>query len=133
MKGGLPTPTRPVVGGIGTVKGTGQTGQGGISFARLRRNRLAKAKAKEEAKLAKLAKLAKTKIGQEVNAFGAMAAAGGFTGHYLNVIHENIEDIDEEIEELKRRRHEAVRAGLPKKRSTKKAEGGLVTNFKGTF
>ena len=51
MKGGLPPPTRPVVGGIGTVKGTGQTGQGGISFARLRRNRLAKAKAKEEAKL----------------------------------------------------------------------------------
>ena len=130
MKGGLPPPTRPVVGGIGTVKGTGQTGQGGISFARLRRNRLAKAKAKEEAKLAKLAK---TKIGQEVKAYGAMAAAGGFTGHYLNVIHENIEDIDEEIEELKRRRHEAVRAGLPKKRSTKKAEGGLVTNFKGTF
>ena len=127
MKGGLPPPTRPVVGGIGTVKGTGQTGQGGISFARLRRNRLAKAKAKEEAKLAK------TKIGQEVKAYGAMAAAGGVTGHYLNVIHENIEDIDEEIEELKRRRHEAVRAGLPKKRSTKKAEGGLVTNFKGTF
>ena len=72
--------------------------------------------------------------------FALPLLVGGATaamGYYGKVQYENIKDMLEEIKELddkrKRRIHEGARARLPKKRSTKKAQGGLVTNFKGTF